>query len=121
MTTTSEREATEVVADETTRVHHITVPTPPPAVGEHLWKWALLVVSTLGATAVLTGSLGRLLYVTRAEYAEDAKVEAVTRENMRGTLERLDKTLTAQAAAFDRLAGEMQTVKVDLAVAKKNR
>lgn len=120
MTTTSEREVIEVVADEPSRMHHM-APTPPPGVGEHLWKWALLAVTTITAAVVLADGLGRLRYVTRSEYAEDAKVEAVTRENMRGTLERLDKTIAAQAAAFERLTGEMQTVKVDLAITKKNR
>lgn len=109
--------------DEPSRVRRATsVPPPEPPLGmQQLWKWALLALSTLGAAAVLAGGLGRLLYVTRSEYTEDARVEAVARESMRGTLERLDRTLTTQAAAFERLTGEMQTVKVDLAVVAKSR
>jgi hypothetical protein len=118
----SDEAVVEVLTDEPSKIHRITIPTSPPAAGERLWKWGLLVLSTLGTAVVLAGGLGRLLYVTRSEYTDNARSDAVARESMRGTLERLDKTLTAQAAAFDRLAGEMQNVKVDLAVvAEKKR
>ena len=111
----------EVVTDEPSRVHRIKMPKAPSPVSERFWKAALLVLSTLGAAVVLAGGLGRLLYVTRAEYTETTRNDAVARENMRGTLERLDRTLNTQAAAFDRLAEEMQRVKVDVAVVTKNR
>lgn len=104
----------EVVTDEPSRVHKIKIPVPRSQGGD-LWRWAALVLSVVGAAVALAGGLGRLLYVTRAEYADEVKSEAVTRENMRGTLERLDRTLAAQAAAFDRMSGEVQTIKVDMA------
>jgi hypothetical protein len=114
----SEHDVIEVITDEPSRVHRIPM---PPSQGDHLWRWAALVLSTIAAAVALAGGLGRLLYVTRSEYTEDAKLEAVTRENMRGTLERLDRTLNTQAAAFDRMSSEVQTVKVDLAVVAKKR
>jgi hypothetical protein len=120
MSDTGENQVVEVVTDEPSRVHRIKMPKPTP-VSERFWKAALLVLSTLGAAVVLAGGLGRLLYVTRAEYTENTRSDAVARENMRGTLERLDRTLNAQAAAFDRLAEEMQRVKIDVAVVSKNR
>ena len=122
MSDTGENQVVEVLTDEPSRVHRIKMPKPAAPIGERFWKGALLVLSTLGAAVVLAGGIGRLLYVTRAEYTETTRNDAVARENMRGTLERLDRTLNAQAAAFDRLTGEMQTVKVDLAVvAEKKR
>jgi len=120
MSSASDNESVvEIVTDEPSTVHRIML--PPPPIGERFWKGALLVLSTLGAAVVLAGGLGRLLYVTRSEYTESTRVDAVARENMRGTLERLDRTLNAQAAAFDRLTGEMQTVKVDLAVVTEKK
>ena len=118
MPNTSDREVVaEVITDEPSRVHLISA----PATGERMWRWVLLVASTLVAAVALGGGLGRLLYVTRAEYNESTRVDAVGRENMRGTLERLDQTLKTQAAAFDRLSSEMQTVKLDLALVTKKR
>ena len=101
------------VTDEPSRVHRISP--PPQSSGEKLWRWALLVVSTLVAAMVLVGGLGRAFYVTRAEYASDARTELVARENMRGTLERLDRTLTEQVTALHELANEVQAIKLDLA------
>lgn len=118
MSNTSDHEVIEVITDEPSRVHRIPLPAPQPQ-GERLWRWAALVLSTIGAAVALAGGLGHLLYVTRSEYTEDVRLEAVTRENMRGTLERLDRTLNAQAAAFDRLSTDVQAVKLDIAVAKK--
>lgn len=120
MSNTSDHEVIEVITDEPSRVHRIPLPAPQPP-GERLWRWAALVLSTIGAAVALAGGLGHLLYVTRSEYTEDTKLEAVTRENMRGTLERLDRTLHTQASAFDRLSSEVQTMKIDLAVAAKKR
>jgi hypothetical protein len=121
MSDTGENQVMEVVTDEPSRVHRIKLPKPASPISERFWKGALLVLSTLGAAVVLAGGLGRLLYVTRAEYTETTRSDAVARENMRGTLERLDRTLNAQAAAFDRLTGEVQTVKVDLAVVSEKK
>lgn len=84
-----------------------------------MWVWARLVLVTLVAAVALGGGLGRAFYITRSEYADRTQTEAVARENMRGTLERLDKTLGAQAAAFDRLTDEVQTIKLDLARKKR--
>jgi hypothetical protein len=115
------------VVDEKSGVHYMPVKTTPKqpeqAPGERMWKWVALVLSTLLAAAGLFGGLGRAFYVTRAEYTDRVQEEAVAREGMRSTLERLDKTLNAQAAAFHQLTGEVQGVKVDMAVltAKKDR
>jgi hypothetical protein len=120
-------EVPDEIVDEKSGVHFMPVKTTPKlpeqAPGERMWKWVALVLSTLLAAAGLFGGLGRAFYVTRAEYTDRVQEEAVAREGMRSTLERLDKTLHAQASAFHTLAGEVQGVKIDLAVvtAKKDR
>jgi hypothetical protein len=116
-------EIPDEIVDEKSGVHYMPVKTTPKPelapVSERAWKWVALVLTTLLAAAGLFGGLGRAFYVTRTEYTE----EAIAREGMRSTLERLDKTLNAQAAAFHQLTGEVQGVKIDLAVlaAKKDR
>lgn len=97
---------------------------PVPAVekaggSERVWKWAALVLSVIVAAGGLLGTFGRAFYVPRFEYTRQTQDEAVARENMRGTLERLDKTLILQAKAFEGLIGEVQSMKIDLAVVKK--
>lgn len=92
-----------------------------PRGGERFWKWAALVLSTLLTAGALAGGFGRAFFVTRSEYTERAQNDAVARENMRGTLERLDKTLAAQASAFNAMAAEVQGMKINLAVLKKRR
>lgn len=113
---TADHEVVEIVTDEPSRVHKISVPGNG---GDKIWRWAALISVTIATALALAGGLGRLLYVTRSEYTDEARLEAVSRESMRGTLERLDRTLSAQAAAFERLSNDVQAVKVDLAVAKK--
>jgi uncharacterized protein HemX len=118
-------EIPDEIVDEKSGVHFVPVKTPKPATagGERIWKWVALILSVLLAAGGLVGGLGQAFYVTRSEYTSAQKDEAVSREGMRSTLERLDKTLNNQAAAFHSLAGEMQGVKLDLAVlaAKKDR
>jgi hypothetical protein len=120
---TVEVEGIEVT--ETSRAYTLppTALPPPtsPSSGERIWKWAALVLTVLVAAGALTGGFGNAFYVSRPEYTIQTQTDAVARENMRGTLERLDKTLTLQADAFKALAVEVQSVKVDLAVLQKNR
>jgi uncharacterized protein HemX len=108
------------VVDERSGVHFVPI-TRAPTSGERYWKWAALVLTVLLAASGLIGGFGQAFYVTRSEYTKQTQIEAVTRENMRGTLERLDKTLSTQAAAFGNLADQVQDVKVDLAILKKRR
>jgi hypothetical protein len=90
-----------------------------PGVGERMWKWAALVLGVLVTAGGLLGTFGHAFYVPRFEYTRQTQDEAVSRENMRGTLERLDKTLILQAKAFEALTNEVQGMKIDLAVVKK--
>jgi uncharacterized protein YpmS len=108
---------TEVV-DEKSGVHFIV---PPKATlnGQRAWKWAALVLTTLLAAGGILGVFGRAFYVSRSEYTVQAQSDAVSRESMRGTLERLDKTMISQAEAFRELTMEVYNVKTDLAVLKK--
>jgi len=89
--------------------------------GQRYWKWAALVLSVVLSAGALARGFGAAFYVSRPEYTQQTQNDAVARENMRGTLERLDKTLNLQAEAFKSLAGEVATMKVDLAVIGKNR
>lgn len=114
-------EIPDEIVDERSGVHFVPVPKPSSGGGERIWKWIALVLTTLLAAGGLAGGFGHAFYVTRAEYTVQAQSDAVARENMRGTLERLDKTLGSQADAFRSLAGEVQGVKLDLAVMKKSR
>jgi hypothetical protein len=95
------------------------VPTEKGA--ERYWKWTALVLTVLLGASALVGNFGSAFYVTRGEYTQQTKDDAVAREGMRGTLERLDKTLNVQAEAFRALAGDVQDVRTSLAVLKKNR
>jgi hypothetical protein len=89
--------------------------------GERFWKWAALILSTLLTAGALAGGFGRALFVTRNEYTDRTQSDAVARENMRGTLERLDRTLNAQADAFRVMTDEVQGLKINLAILQKKR
>jgi hypothetical protein len=93
---------------------------PVPAGTERYWKWAALVLSVVLSAGALASGFGRAFYVTRTEYTARTQDEAVAREGMRGTLERLDKTLILQADAFKSLTGEVQGLKIATAVMQKN-
>ena len=93
-------------------MHRIVVPVPQN--GDRAWKRALVIVSVALGMVALMGGLARAFYVTRTEYTTDRITQAVVRENTRLTLERLDRTLTAQTAAFEKLSDQVQDVKSDL-------
>jgi hypothetical protein len=113
-------ESVSEVVDEKSGVHYI-VPQRKMSNGERSWKWVALVLTTLLAGGGILGVFGRAFYVSRSEYTTQAQSDAVSREGMRGTLERLDKTMISQAEAFRALTSEVSGVKLDLAVLKKNR
>jgi hypothetical protein len=107
---------------ETSRVFKLPV-APEPRDSQRYWKWGALILSVILGAGALAGAFGQAFYVTRPEYTQQSQNDAVARENMRGTLERLDKTLNVQAEAFRDLANEVQSMKVDVAVLhnQKNR
>jgi hypothetical protein len=100
--------------------NHCRYSVPEASGTEKYWKWAALVLSVVLSAGAITSVFGKAFYVTRDEYTTRASADAVASENMRGTLERLDKTLNTQAAAFSGLASEVQGLKIGFAVMQKN-
>lgn len=88
---------------------------------QRFWKWGALVLSVVLGAGALASTFGQAFYVTRPEYTQQAQNDAVARENMRGTLERLDKTLGSQADAFRYMAEELQNLKTGVAILKEKR
>lgn len=85
-----------------------------------MWDWAAVIVTVLVGTGTFLGLCGPAFWVGRPEYTSHSQADAVFRENMRGTLNRLDNTLNSQIEGFRVMTGEIQTMKIDLAVMKKN-
>lgn len=99
---------------------HLAQPSEPRGTTRY-WKWAALVLTVLLGAYSLVGNFGAAFFVTRQEYTQQTKEDAVAREGMRSALERLDKTLNMQADAFRALSVDLQDVKMSIAVLKKNR
>jgi hypothetical protein len=93
---------------------------------DRFWKKLSFFLSLCLAGSALLGVVVPAFYVTRSEYTRQTKEDAVTRENMRLTLENLNRTLNLQAEAFRDMTDRVQTltdrvheVKVSLAVVQR--
>ena len=81
-------------------------------------SFAIALSAILGviiAAGTILGVVGRAFYVSREEYTEKTLKDAEEKTIMRQTMDRVDRTLTRQEAAFERLAETVQGIKVDMA------
>lgn len=82
------------------------------------WKWVALVLGVLLSVGTITSAFGRAFYVPRDEFTTEMRGNAVAHEAIRVTLERVGDTLNAQSKAFEEMTKTVQTLQVDVAVAK---
>jgi len=73
------------------------------------------ILGVIIAAGTILGVVGRAFYVSREEYTEKTLKDAEEKTVMRQTMDRVDRTLTRQEAAFERLSDTVQTIKVDMA------
>ena len=81
-------------------------------------SFAIALSAILGviiAAGTILGVVGRAFYVSREEYTEKTLKDAEEKTIMRQTMDRVDRTLSRQEAAFERLSDSVQTIKVDMA------
>lgn len=91
----------------------------PQRNGDRLWKATAMVFGVIISFGIIVGVMGSAFFVSRAEYTQKAQEDAVVRETITRTMERLDRTLAKQEEAFGKLAETVNTIKVDLAVIGK--
>lgn len=83
-----------------------------------VWKTIGIIVAALIGAGTVAGSIGRAFYVTRDEYTEASRRDAVEKANIGKTLESLNQTMSQQRAALDDLSEAANDIKTDVAVIK---
>lgn len=84
-----------------------------------IWHYVGAVLAALLAAGALAGGLGHAFFVAKDDYTNSERVNAVEHENIRQTLLRIETTLTAQTAAFNRLQETAQAQAIELARLRK--
>jgi hypothetical protein len=66
------------------------------------------------AAGAILGVMGNAFYVSRSEYTQKTLNEAQEAATVKYTLERVEKSLTRQEQAFEKLSDVVQTIKMDM-------
>jgi hypothetical protein len=108
---------TQELIDEVSHALEIKPPKPRDGNGGSGVRWHYIgaILAALLAASALVGGLGRAFYVDKDDYVNSERTNAVEHEKIGQTLVRIDQSLNAQTAAFNRLQETVQAQAVELA------
>ena len=92
-------------------------PTPTLARRKHLsaWKTIGIALGVLVGAGTVAGAIGRAFYVTRDEYTENLRKDAIDKTSISKTLENLNHTMSDQKSAFHELSQAANQIQIDIA------